>query len=196
MTPYGSQLILETISRHTKDEKIIRSRQHGFTNWKSCLTNLINFYDEVTGLVDEWRAVGIVYLDFSKVFYNFSHKILIEELLMYRQNEQTVRWIKNWLNDQAQRLVITGTKYKYTLSKFADDTKLGGVADMPEGHTAIQRDLNRLEEWANRNVMQFNKKSKVLHLGRSNPMHQYMLGPPSWKAALQKRTWGSWWTPD
>ena len=50
---------------------------------KSCLTNLRAFCTEVTGLVDKGRAVGVVYLDFSKVFDTISHSILIEKLTKY-----------------------------------------------------------------------------------------------------------------
>ena len=37
--------------------------------------------------------------------------------------------------------------------------------------------LNRLEKWADGNLMKLNKeKCKVLHLRRNNPIHQHKLG--------------------
>jgi len=44
-----------------------------------------------------------------------------------------------------------------TLSKFADDTKLCGVVNIPEGQDTIQRNLDRLEQWAQVNLMRLSK---------------------------------------
>lgn len=60
------QLIMETTSKHMKGKKAVRKGQHVFMKGKSCLTNLITFYNEVTSLVDFIRAVDVVYLDLSK----------------------------------------------------------------------------------------------------------------------------------
>ncbi|PKU44722.1 rna-directed dna polymerase from mobile element jockey-like [Limosa lapponica baueri] len=35
-----------------------------------------------------------------------------------------------------------------SLCKFVDDTKVGGLADTPEGNAAIQKNLSRLKKWA------------------------------------------------
>lgn len=87
------QLILKTVSRHMKDNKIV-SGELGFTKGKSCLASLINFYQEMIGQVDVGKAVDIVYLDFSKAFDSVFHKILIKKLV-----DVWVDWVdsEEWL---------------------------------------------------------------------------------------------------
>ncbi|KAF1472608.1 hypothetical protein FQV18_0007885, partial [Eudyptula minor novaehollandiae] len=86
------RFILRALTRHERDNQGIRPSQHGFTRGRSCLTNLISFYDQVTRLVDEGKAVDVVYLDFSKAFDTVSHSILLEKLAAHGLDRWTLRW--------------------------------------------------------------------------------------------------------
>eukprot|EP00061_Rhincodon_typus_P014533 g41604.t1 len=45
-----------------------RDNQHGFVQGRSCLINLIEFFEEVTKVINKGRAMDVVYMDFSKAF--------------------------------------------------------------------------------------------------------------------------------
>jgi len=53
---------------------------------RSCLTNLISIYDQVTHLVDEGKAVDTVYLDFGKAFDSVFHSTDTSVSLQVRAN--------------------------------------------------------------------------------------------------------------
>jgi len=65
---------------------------------RSCLTNLISFYDKVTCLVDERKAVDVVYLDFCKAFDTVSHSILLGKMAAHGLDGCPLRWVKTvWM---------------------------------------------------------------------------------------------------
>ena len=71
-------VLFEHIFGPIKENKVIGNSQPRFTEDKSCLANLITFYDKMTTRVDEERAIGII--DFDKAFNIISHVILVRSL--------------------------------------------------------------------------------------------------------------------
>ena len=89
------QIILSEIMRCLRGNQGIRPSQHEFMKGRFCLIKLISFYDQLTHLVDEEKAVNVIYLDFNRAFDVVSLSILLEKLASGGLNRHTFHCVKN-----------------------------------------------------------------------------------------------------
>lgn len=92
--------------RAIENKEAIGDRQHGFTRGRSCLTNLVPFYDGVAALVGRERATDIIYLDSCKAL---ALSPMISKLERHGSDGRTTRWVRNWRDGCTQRVAVRGS---------------------------------------------------------------------------------------
>jgi ribonuclease P/MRP protein subunit RPP40 len=102
-------ILKDVIVGHLEKHELIRDSQHGFTQGRSCLTNLLEFLEEVTVNLDEGKPVDVIYLDFSKAFDKVPHQRLYRKLLAHGIGGQILEWVKNWLTGRRQKVGVNKT---------------------------------------------------------------------------------------
>ena len=159
--------LLESIIRdHIMDflikHKLINSSQHGFLKSKSCLTNLLCFFEEITKWVDEGSPVDIIYLDFQKAFDKVPHQRLILKLKSHGIGISIINWIEQWLTDRRQRVVVDGevSNWKPVLSGVPQGSVLGPILFLIY--------INDLEEGVTSKILTFADDTKLFRKIKGN----------------------------
>lgn len=115
--------------------------------------------------------VDVAFLQFIKGFDTVPHSILLDKLFNCEMSGFMVFWVKNWLVDRAQSVVVNGGTLpvtsdvpqgsslgpilfnivindqdagaECTISKFTDEPNSGDAVDSPKRQEALQTDLDR-----------------------------------------------------
>ena len=101
-------IIADRILDHLESNNLLLDSQHGFRRRRSCLTNLIEFFHHMLTEYDQSRAIDILYLDFQKAFDKVPHQRLMVKTRALGIQGMLAEWIKNWLTDRRQRVVVNG----------------------------------------------------------------------------------------
>lgn len=102
-------IIKDNILQHLVKFKLIFDSQHGFSKGRSCLTNLLDFMEDVTKNLDEGKPVDVIYLDFAKAFDKVPYCRLFEKLKAHGIGGQVLQWIERWLSGRRQRVSVNKT---------------------------------------------------------------------------------------
>ena len=101
-------LVRSRVIEHLNENNLINEAQHGFREGRSCLTNLLETLETWTQIIEEGDGIDVAYLDFRKAFDLVSHKHLLFKMSRYGINGQILEWVKDFLSDRTQRVLIRG----------------------------------------------------------------------------------------
>ena len=100
------KIIVKKLVDYMSDVGLFNSRQHGFRQNRSCLSQLLEHYQLIIQCMESGQGVPVVYLDFCKAFDKVDHKLVLEKLRSMGISGNLLRWIGSFLLNRKQIVVV------------------------------------------------------------------------------------------
>ena len=123
------RVVRKHLVKHLEDNELLSNNQHGFRKKKSCMTQLLSHIEHIYKSLNNDDEVDVIYLDFAKAFDKVDHAILLSKLEQYGIKGKALAWIKEFLLERKQAVIIEGHKssFQEVISGVPQGTVLGPI---------------------------------------------------------------------
>ena len=87
---------------------LLTDKQHSFRSNRSCLTQMLDHFDDIFEEFTRGKNTDSIYLDYAKAFDKVDLDLLILKLKKYGFGNKLVDWIQSFLSDREQVVVLNG----------------------------------------------------------------------------------------
>ena len=101
-------LIADDIVDHIATNNLNNKNQHGFTKFKSTVTNLLQALNIWTDALSHGFPVDVIYFDYEKAFDKVPHQRLLHQLRSLGIVSEPLAWISDFLNSRTQAVSVNG----------------------------------------------------------------------------------------
>ena len=102
------KVIRKHLVRFIEANELMNPNQHGFRSGRSCLSQLLQHFDQIIRLLEEGKNVDVVYLDFGKAFDKLDFKITLQKVIKMGITGKLLCWIESFLTGRNQRVLVQG----------------------------------------------------------------------------------------
>ena len=102
-------IVFSQIMKLLDNHKILVEFQHRFRSDHSCETQLLNTVEDLSRCIERRETTDLLILDFSKAFDIVPHRRLLHKLQHNGVVGRTNEWIKSWLCQRQQIVVLDGS---------------------------------------------------------------------------------------
>ena len=96
-----------------KVNNLISRKQFGFLSGRSTVLQLLRVLDQWTEILDRGGCVDVINCYFMKAFDTVPHRRLISVLQFYGVDDPALSWIKDFLTDRRQRVIVNGESSRW-----------------------------------------------------------------------------------
>ena len=186
LTKIFERVLRKHLVVHLEIQELMNKNQHGFRSGRSCLSQLLVYYDSILSMREEGHKVHSIYLDFAKAFDKVDHSILLKKVEGLGIKGKILAWIRTFLTTRSQKVrvgdslseavkVLSGVPqgsvlgpllfiiFMVDIDEDITDILIGTFADdtrawQKSTSNFIQGELQKMYEWTRTNRGEFNGK--------------------------------------